>query len=69
MKAQYISTPSRARRITAAVWVAAVGLSFVPAYFVNGVNIPLKLECSQVEKSLLVEEDLQIFDIQMMASQ
>ena len=39
MKAQYISTPSRARKITAAVWTAAIGLSAIPAYFVTGVSL------------------------------
>ena len=39
MKAQYISTPSRARKIIAAVWVAAIGLSVAPTYFVTGVKL------------------------------
>ena len=38
MKAQYISTPGRAKKIIAAVWVAAIGLSVAPTYFVTGVN-------------------------------
>ena len=37
MKAQYISTPGRAKKIVAAVWFAAVALSILPAYFVSGV--------------------------------
>ena len=39
MKAQYISTPSRAKKIIAAVWVAAIGLSVAPTYFVSGVKL------------------------------
>ena len=39
MKAQYISTPSRAKKIIAAVWMAAIGLSVAPTYFVTGVNL------------------------------
>ena len=38
MKAQYVSTPGRAKRIIAAVWVAAIGLSVVPTIYVTGVN-------------------------------
>ena len=38
MKAQYISTPGRARKIIAVVWMAAIGLSALPAYFVTGVS-------------------------------
>ena len=39
MKAQYISTPGRAKKIIAVVWVAAVGLSAVPSSFVSGVTL------------------------------
>ena len=35
MKAQYISTVSRARRIILLVWVSAITLAVVPAYFVE----------------------------------
>ena len=38
MKAQHISTPSRAKKIIVAVWVAAIVFSFLPAYFANGVK-------------------------------
>ena len=37
MKAQYISTPGRAKKIIVAVWLCAIGLSVLPAYFVSGV--------------------------------
>ena len=39
MKAQYISTPSRAKKIISVVWVAAIGLSVAPTYFVSGVKL------------------------------
>ena len=39
MKAQYISTPGRAKKIIAAVWVAAISLSSVIVPFVNGVSV------------------------------
>ena len=39
MKAQYISTPGRAKKIIAVVWVAAIGLSIAPSYFVTGVKL------------------------------
>ena len=38
MKAQYISTPGRAKKIIAAVWIVAVSLGSVAGSFVNGVK-------------------------------
>ena len=32
MKAKYVSTPERARRIIAVIWLLAAGLASVPAY-------------------------------------
>ena len=39
MKAQYISTPDRAKKIIAAIWMAAISLSYVIVHFVSGVSI------------------------------
>ncbi len=39
MKAQYISTPSRARKIILVVWTAALGLSCAPVAFTNAVRL------------------------------
>ena len=49
MKAQYISTPSRAKKIIAAVWVAAIGLSVAPTYFVTGVKLDLYLKLKRID--------------------
>ena len=38
MKAQYMSTPGRAKKIIAAVWMAAISLSYVIVPFVSGVS-------------------------------
>ena len=38
MKAQYMSTPGRAKKIIAAVWMAAISLSCVIVPFVSGVS-------------------------------
>ena len=37
MKAQYISTSARAKKIITVVWLSAIGLSVPPANFVSGV--------------------------------
>ena len=37
MKAQYISTSDRAKKIITVVWLSAIGLSAAPANFVSGV--------------------------------
>ena len=39
MKAQYISTPGRAKKIIATIWMAAISLSCVIVSFVSGVSI------------------------------
>ena len=39
MKAQYISTPGRAKKTIAAVWLAAISLSLVAASYFDGVSI------------------------------
>ena len=39
MKAQYISTPGRAKKIIATIWMAAISLSCVIVPFVVGVSI------------------------------
>ena len=38
MKAKYISTPSRAKKIIATIWMAAVSLSCVVVPFVSGMS-------------------------------
>ena len=70
MKAQYISTPGRAKKIIATVWMAAISLNCVIVPFVSGVSIkwyervihiyvPLKLieclyQCNSTEMYTLV---------------
>ena len=39
MKAQSISTPDRAKKIIATIWMAAISLSCVIVPFVSGVSI------------------------------
>ena len=39
IKAQYISTPGRAKKIIATIWIAAISLSCVIVPFVSGVSI------------------------------
>ena len=39
MKAKYISTPARAKKIIATIWKAAISLSSVSVPFVIGVSI------------------------------
>ena len=43
MKAQYISTPGRAKKIITVVWLCAIGLSVLPAYFVSGVTLLINI--------------------------
>ena len=38
MKAQYISTPGRAKNIIATIWMTAISLSCVIVPFVSGVS-------------------------------
>ena len=38
MKAKYISTPGRAKKIIATIWVVAISLNSVAASFINGVS-------------------------------
>ena len=38
MKAKYISTPSRAKKIIATIWMAAISLSCVVVPFISGVS-------------------------------
>ena len=52
MKAQYISTPGRAKKIIAVVWMAAIGLSALPAYFVTGVCTYFLYNCFMVQSDL-----------------
>ena len=39
MKAYSISTPGRAKKIIATIWMAAISLSCVIIFFVSGVSI------------------------------
>ena len=39
MKAQYMSTPDRAKKIIATIWMAAISLSCVVVPFVTGVSM------------------------------
>ena len=39
VKAQYISTPGRAKKIIATIWIAAILLSCVIVPFISGVSI------------------------------
>ena len=39
MKAHSISTPGRAKKIIATIWMAAISLSCVIIFFVSGVSI------------------------------
>ena len=52
MKAQYMSTASRARKIIAVIWICAVGLSCVSAAHVQGVKA-----FSDQHTSLVASED------------
>ena len=38
MQAHSVSTPGRTKKIIAAIWVAAISLSSVPASYFNGVS-------------------------------
>ena len=48
MKAQSISTPGRAKKIIATIWMAAISLSCVIVPFVSGVSI-MGTEKSDIE--------------------
>ena len=39
MKAKHISTPGRAKKIIAAIWIAAISMSCVVVPFVSGVSM------------------------------
>ena len=53
MKAQYISTPGRAKKIIVAVWLCAIGLSVFAGIFCNGSKY-----CSEKNLTLCKEKKI-----------